>query len=121
MKPNVRSIKQRPSRALVSDRVSIVSNNMLIENGPIDRPKGYPKNARKWSGSVNHWGAPQRVSENLAARARTDGPSWFCRRFQSPRRIAKLALSRQFAQTVRREFLAPQHEFELWLTTPKVV
>lgn len=36
----------------VSDRATIVSNNMLIEYWPIDRPKDYPKNARKWSGQA---------------------------------------------------------------------
>ena len=52
MKPNTRSAARRLSRAPASDRASIVSNNMPIELWPIDRPKDYPKNARKWSGQA---------------------------------------------------------------------
>jgi DNA modification methylase len=52
MKPNSRLSARRSSRAPASDRASIVSNDMLIEYWPIDRPKDYPKNARKWSGQA---------------------------------------------------------------------
>jgi DNA modification methylase len=52
MKPKTRSATRRPSRTAPSERALIVSNNMLIEYWPIDRPKDYPKNARKWSGQA---------------------------------------------------------------------
>jgi DNA modification methylase len=52
MKPNSRLAARRSLRMPVSDRATIVSNNMLIEYWPIDRPKDYPKNARKWSGQA---------------------------------------------------------------------
>jgi hypothetical protein len=52
MKPNARSAKNRPAQIPASSVASIPSNNMPIELWPIDRPKDYPKNARKWSGQA---------------------------------------------------------------------
>jgi ParB-like chromosome segregation protein Spo0J len=52
MKPNSRTGARRSPRAPVLDRTSIASSKMLIEYWPIDRPKDYPKNARKWSGQA---------------------------------------------------------------------
>jgi DNA modification methylase len=53
MKPNARSAKHRPAQKTpASGTASMMSNNMLIEMWPIDRPKDYPKNARKWSGQA---------------------------------------------------------------------
>ena len=53
MKPPTRNNARRSARAGgVANARSLVSPNMLIERWPIDRPKDYPKNARKWSGQA---------------------------------------------------------------------
>src|SRR5579871_2003516 len=49
MKPNSPIATRRSSRASTSSVASMVSNKMLIEHWPIDRPKPYPKNARRWN------------------------------------------------------------------------
>src|SRR5271169_6893355 len=51
MKPNATAKSHRPGRGagIAGGRPVGSGNNMLIEMWPIDRPKDYPKNARKWS------------------------------------------------------------------------
>jgi DNA modification methylase len=52
MKPRTSNNARRSARAGGVANASLVSPNMLIERWPIDRPKDYPKNARKWSGQA---------------------------------------------------------------------
>ena len=49
MKPNSPIAARRSSRAATGARASMMSHKMLIEYWPIDRPKPYPKNARRWN------------------------------------------------------------------------